>query len=93
MICGRLSLVGMPPRTIAETEALPEDWREIYFRGKAGLITEAGTTSTDVADEMQLYLADAYYSVQRSRSHDVTLVAKYFARLIVPMRKARETTR
>lgn len=93
VICGRLSLVGMPPRTIAETEALPEDWREIYFRGKAGLITEAGTTSTDVADEMQLYLADAYYSVQRSRSHDVTLAAKYFARLIVPMRKARETTR
>jgi len=89
VVCGRLSLVGMPPRTIAETEALAEDWRSIYFRGKAGLITEAGTTSTDVADEMQLYLADAYYSVQRSWSHDLMLAARYFTRLIVPMRKPR----
>ena len=89
VVCGSLSLVGMPPRTIAETESLPEDWRSIYLRGKSGLITEAGTTSTDVADEMQLYLADAYYSVQRSWSHDLMLAARYFARLIVPMRKLR----
>jgi NDP-sugar pyrophosphorylase family protein len=89
---GKMNLVGMPPRTIKETEALPEDWRAIYLRGKSGLITEAGTTSTDVSDEMQLYLADAYYSVQQSLSHDFMLALRYFGRLIVPMRKQGESS-
>jgi NDP-sugar pyrophosphorylase family protein len=87
VIAGHMNLVGMPPRTVKEVEALPEDWRAIYFRGKSGLITEAGTTSTDVHDEMQLYLADAYYSVQKNMSHDFMLALRYFWRLIVPMHK------
>jgi NDP-sugar pyrophosphorylase family protein len=92
VVAGHMDLVGMPPRTIAETEALPEDWRLIYVRGKSGLITEAGTTSTDVGDQMQLYLADAYYSVQHGLSHDFMLALRYFGRLIVPIRKQNESS-
>jgi lipopolysaccharide/colanic/teichoic acid biosynthesis glycosyltransferase len=86
VIRGQLSLVGMPPRTIAQTEALPADWRAIYLRGKAGLISEAATASTEASDEIQLYLADAYYSVRRGWSYDFLLTGRYFARLLWPKR-------
>jgi len=87
---GRLHLVGLPPKTASEVASLHEDWRVLYLCGKAGLITEASTTSIDPGDEMQLYLADAYYSIQQSPSHDLLLIARYFLRLIVPGNPARE---
>jgi NDP-sugar pyrophosphorylase family protein len=86
VIGGQLNVVGLPPRSLAEIEALSEDWRAIYLRGRAGLVTEAAI-SADRGDELHLYLADAYYSVQRSRSYDLTLAAKYFLRLIIPKRR------
>jgi len=88
VVRGRLGLVGLPPRTIKEIQALPEDWRALYVAGRAGLITEAGTASTDIEDNMQLYLADAYYSVRRSRSYDLILAARYFSRLFIPRRNS-----
>jgi len=87
---GRLHLVGLPPRTASEVASLQEHWRAIYLCGKAGLITEAGTTSIDSGDEMQLYLAEAYYSIQQSPSHDLRLIARYFLRLLVPASRTKE---
>ena len=81
---GNLYLVGLPPRTVEEIEALPKDWRALYVAVKSGLITEAGTASTDLEDNMQLYLADAYYSVRRTWSYDLVLAARYFSRLVMP---------
>jgi NDP-sugar pyrophosphorylase family protein len=86
---GRLHLVGLPPRTASETASLQPDWRAIHLCGKAGLITEASTTPIDPGDEMQLYLADAYYSIRQSPSHDLLLIARYFMRLVVPMSGAK----
>lgn len=84
VFCGRLNLVGLPPRTEAEIEALPEEWQALYLKGKAGLITEASSALTESGDEMQLYLMDAYYSVRNNWSHDLGLALKYFLRLLVP---------
>jgi NDP-sugar pyrophosphorylase family protein len=86
VVSGRLSLVGLPPRTPEQMRRLPSDWRTMCFAGKAGLITEASVASTDPEDETQLYLADAYYSVQRSWRHDLRLACRYFLRLLAPAR-------
>jgi NDP-sugar pyrophosphorylase family protein len=88
VIRGQLHLVGLPPRTAAQVAALNEEWRELYLNGRPGLITEASIASTpsNNKDEMMLYLADAYYTVQRSLGHDLILFAKYFVRLIIPKR-------
>ena len=86
---GKLGLVGLPPRTPAQVAELDDDWREIYLNGHAGLITEAAVADTDTSDNMQLYLAEAYYSVQQNARHKVALTLKYFGRLIVPAKKRR----
>jgi hypothetical protein len=84
VIFGRLQLVGLPPRTPAQVNALTEDWKELYLQGHAGLITEASIAAPADADEMQLYLADAYYNVRQSMRHDIGLALKYFGRLFTP---------
>jgi NDP-sugar pyrophosphorylase family protein len=85
---GRLSFVGLPPHCAAEIEAMPSDWKLLYLRAKAGLITEASVATAENADVSELYLAEAYYSVMRSWKYDLRLTARYFARLIMPARKA-----
>jgi len=86
---GKLALVGLPPRTPEQVAQLDEDWRELYLNGTAGLITEASVADTDNSDTMQLYLAEAYFSVQQSARHKVALTLKYFGRLFVPAKKRR----
>lgn len=84
VIAGRLGLVGLPPRSSAAIDELNDDWNELYETGYAGLITEASLAAGAGADEMQLYLADAYYCVESSFKHDVKLLSKYFVRLVSP---------
>ncbi|MEO6922762.1 MAG: hypothetical protein ABI142_02960, partial [Bryocella sp.] len=87
VIAGDLGFVGLPPRTLKQVAELDEDWREIYLNGRSGLITEASIANTDGSDKMQLYLAEAYYSVQKGFGYKLMLALKYFSRLIVPARK------
>jgi NDP-sugar pyrophosphorylase family protein len=84
---GHIALVGLPPRTPEQISALAKDWRAMVLDGRAGLITEASVAVTDPEDEMQLYLADAYFTVQQGAAHNARLALKYFARLILPRRK------
>jgi NDP-sugar pyrophosphorylase family protein len=81
---GRISLVGLPPRTAEEISRLSADWRDLYLGGVAGLITEAALSLSDPGDETQRYLADAYYVVRRSFIYDIKLACLYFLRLIIP---------
>ena len=92
IVAGRLSFVGLPPRTIEEMEkpSLEWEWRSLYLHGKAGLITEASIASTEGGDEAQYYLADAYYAVRQSWHHDLRLTCHYFMRLIIPASKGPE---
>jgi hypothetical protein len=83
---GRISLVGLPPRTLEEIRRLSPDWRALYLQGGAGLITEAHLAIADPSDETQRYLADAYYAVRRSFPHNLKLAVQYFLRLIVPVK-------
>lgn len=81
---GRISFVGLPPRTAQEIEKLPSDWRALYLEGSAGLITEAALSLSDPQDETQRYLADAYYTVRRSFLYNFKLFFQYFGRVIFP---------
>jgi NDP-sugar pyrophosphorylase family protein len=83
---GRLSLVGLPPRTLGEIRNLSPDWRSIYLEGRSGLITEANVASANAEDETQLYVADAYYVVRRSWHYDLRLMVRYCVRLAIPGR-------
>lgn len=82
---GRIGFVGLPPRTREAIQSLPAEWKSLYSDGKSGLITEASVASADRSDEMQLFLADAYYDVQRSWKHDLKLTLRYFCALIIPI--------
>jgi NDP-sugar pyrophosphorylase family protein len=89
VVMGRLSLVGLPPLQVEQMAHLPQEWRALHLNCRAGLITEAAVAATDVGDETQLYLADAYYAAKRSWLHDVQLALKYLLRLIVPANRPR----
>jgi NDP-sugar pyrophosphorylase family protein len=84
VILGHARLVGLPPRSPEQVAELADDWRELYLQGHAGLITEASIATPADADEMQLYLADAYFSVRRSKRHNFGVMVKYFCRLFTP---------
>jgi len=81
---GRISFVGLPPKSAEEIQQLPLEWRAIYQKGRAGLITEACVAATDTEDETQRYLADAYYAAKQNWLHDLKLASQYIVRLIVP---------
>jgi NDP-sugar pyrophosphorylase family protein len=83
VLAGRVGLVGLPPRSAAELQRLPEEWRALYTTGRDGLITEAAVAAADPHDETQLYLADAYYAARRSWLHDTKLATNYMLRLVV----------
>lgn len=81
---GKISFVGLPPRTVEEIEKLPSDWPALYLEGSSGLITEAALSLSDPRDETQRYLADAYYTVRRSFLYNLKLFFQYFGRVIFP---------
>jgi hypothetical protein len=81
---GRVSFVGLPPRTAEEISRLSADWRDLYLGGVAGLITEAALSLSDPGDQTQRYLADAYYVVRRGFVYNMKLAGLYFLRLIIP---------
>jgi lipopolysaccharide/colanic/teichoic acid biosynthesis glycosyltransferase len=85
---GRLQFVGLAPRSRAEIERMPPEWRAMYLKSKAGLVTEAASASIDAEDDTQLYLVEAYYNARRSFIYDLRLVYRYFIRLIVPVNTA-----
>jgi lipopolysaccharide/colanic/teichoic acid biosynthesis glycosyltransferase len=84
VIKGKMTITGVSPRTREDLEALDQDWREIYIRGKLGLITESlihfGPHPT--ADER--YSAEAIYIASPSVLRDIKLAIKYFSRLFLP---------
>lgn len=79
---GKLALVGLEPRTVAEIEALPMDWQKLYLGGVAGLITEASVSLCPGASDEELYLVEAVYSATRSWRRDIQLFWRFLLRLL-----------
>jgi lipopolysaccharide/colanic/teichoic acid biosynthesis glycosyltransferase len=73
VLMGHVFLVGVKPRNRAEIAALPPDWRSIYLKSKAGLITEASVMFGPNASLDEVYTGEAFYSATESAGHDLKL--------------------
>ena len=80
---GDLLLVGVQPRTHAAICELPNDWKSIYLKSRAGLITEAFVMFGSMATEDEVYTAEAYYSATGTIRHDLRLACLYLRSLIL----------
>lgn len=76
---GDLRFVGVGPRSAAEIERLPDDWRALYLDAKAGIVSEAWVQYGPHASVDDLYTAEVFYSVSAGRMYDFRLLCRYFA--------------
>ncbi len=82
VVRGELHLVGVPHRNREEVLALPSDWRILYLRSKAGLVSEALALHGTEAAKDELYTCEVYYSVAAGLRHDAFLLLRYLLRLL-----------
>lgn len=81
VVRGDLRLIGVQPRSEQEVRSTPEDWKALYLRSHAGLITEAFVLHGASATEDEIYSSEVYYSAMTSLSHDVSLALRFVARI------------
>ncbi|MFO0958000.1 MAG: NDP-sugar synthase [Isosphaeraceae bacterium] len=81
---GDLRLVGVTPRRAEELSAMPADWRELYCRSHAGLITEASRLPGHAAGNRPEddFAADAFYAASAGLGHDLRLLLEYLAGIV-----------
>jgi len=79
---GDIQFVGVSPRTIEEINALPVDWRSLYLKSKAGIVTEALVNFGPVTTEDELYSAETIYAVSAGWKYDFVIFAKYFGQIL-----------
>jgi len=79
---GKLRFVGVEPRTAEQIRALPEDWRDLYLRAKAGLITEAFVQFGANPSGEERYSSEIFYAATAGFRHDATLVLGYLRRIL-----------
>src|SRR5262249_30321607 len=83
VVRGDLGLVGVPPRTRKEIDLLSADWKSLYLRSKAGIVTEATVSCDADPTEEELYAAEAFYAVAGSWRHDLKLLLRYLTRSLL----------
>jgi lipopolysaccharide/colanic/teichoic acid biosynthesis glycosyltransferase len=78
---GEMRLVGLPARTKDEIQDLRPEWKALYLRAQAGIITEAfvrygGDPSID-----ELHATEVIYSVMAGWIYNIKLLVGYAGRL------------
>jgi lipopolysaccharide/colanic/teichoic acid biosynthesis glycosyltransferase len=82
VVRGDLTLVGVPPRTSDEVKQLPHDWKALYLRARAGIVTEASVRpAADFTDD-DLYASDAVYAACAGWAYELKLLARYLIRSV-----------
>ncbi len=79
---GNVRVVGVPPRTLAEIDALPEDWRLLYFKSQAGLITEAMVTFGAGAGMDECHASETIYAATSGWREDLKIFFHYLGQLL-----------
>src|SRR5262249_17859101 len=74
---GHLDLVGLPPRTSAEVEALPPEWRGFYLRSRAGLIHDASFFRDGALTMEERYAMEGYAGATAGWRHEPGLLLRY----------------
>lgn len=90
---GQIHLVGVAPRTPDEVSALPGDWRGLYLRARAGLVSEAFALHGAAASPDEVYSCEAYYAVAASIRHDAGILLRYLGRMLQPQSAAQTALR
>lgn len=81
-VCGRLRLVGVPPRPPSAVRDLPDDWRAIYLSVRAGLITESMIRLGPGSPAEAHYAAETVYAASADIFHDLKLIGAYLAQCL-----------
>lgn len=79
---GELRFVGVTPRTIEEIKTLPRDWKSLYLKSKAGIISEALVNFGPEPTQDELYAAETFYAVSAGLKYDLKTLAKYFGQVL-----------
>lgn len=82
VIRGELRFVGVSPRSQEEINSMPDDWKMLYLKTKAGIITESFVNYGLEFTQDELYTSEVFYSVKSSFRHDLKLILKSFKRLM-----------
>ncbi len=87
VVFGRMHLVGLPPRPPTAVRELPADWRNLYRRGKIGLITQNLVLhgGSELPDDM--YAAETFYVATASFRQDFRLFIGYLRNVIASLFK------
>ncbi len=71
VVSGDLSLVGVPPLSAAEEDALTEEWERLRLEVPAGLVGPTQLTVPAGAPTEEERLTDAFYAKTRTRAGDL----------------------
>jgi hypothetical protein len=77
VIAGKLSLIGLQPRSIKEIASLPDYWQALYRAGKIGLINESLLMGADGSSEQMRYAGDALAVSDHSPLRTLRLLLRY----------------
>jgi NDP-sugar pyrophosphorylase family protein len=83
IVKGNLAFVGVPPRSSEEIRLLPHDWRVLYLRAKAGIVTEASVRFRTPPDDDERYAAEAFYVATANWRYDMKLLVRFLAQSLL----------
>lgn len=78
---GRQAFVGITPRTVEQMQQLPEEWRNLCYQSKAGVITEAFVQYGGNATQDELHTSEVFYTAVGSFRYDAALMLRYIKTL------------
>jgi lipopolysaccharide/colanic/teichoic acid biosynthesis glycosyltransferase len=78
VINGKLSMVGLQPRTEEEFSQLSNAHRKTFLKAYSGLITENQVFFSGLANEQELLAAETLHLNKKSFFYDLSLLFKYF---------------
>ena len=82
VIAGKVALIGLQPRSVAEIVSLPYYWQRLYRRTPTGLMSEALLLCPEGAPAASGYAADALGTGPMPLSRILRLLHRYAARVM-----------
>ncbi len=83
IVRGNLHFVGVAPRPLKQIEEMPEDWKAMYLRAKAGLITLTQLDHGKSATLDEQYASEAYYAMHMGIIFDCKLALRWFVKKLL----------
>lgn len=77
---GELHFTGVMPRSLEEVDLLPIDWKQLYLKSKAGLITLAMVEQGKSPSSDETYASEAFYMVHTGLWYDIKLCLRWLVK-------------